>query len=118
MPAHRFRTKYEARRHSRRNPLVRVLSVVGGLALLVAGAVLMVIPGPGIPVALVGAGLLAREFRWAAVALDFVVDHASKAITWAKRQWSRASVPLRVVVVVLVAFAASAAGYGAYRVMF
>lgn len=118
MPAHRFRAKYEARRHSKRNPFVRALSVVGGFALLIAGAVLMVIPGPGIPVALVGAGLLAREFRWAAVALDVVVDYGSKVINWGKRHWSKASVPLRVVVVVLVAFVASAAGYGAYRVMF
>lgn len=115
---HRFKARYEARRLKKRNGFVRVLSVVGGIALVIAGAILMVIPGPGIPVLLVGGGLLAREFKWAATALDWLVERATKIVTWLKRQWRQAPVPLRVVVLVFVAFAASASAYGAYRVVF
>lgn len=115
---HRFAARYQARQLKKKNGFVRALSVVGGIALLIAGAILMVIPGPGIPVLLVGGGLLAREFKWAATALDWLEERLTKVVRWLKRQWRQAPVPLRVVVVVFVAFVASASAYGAYRVVF
>ena len=46
---------------------VRAGRVVVGVVLLVAGAVLALplVPGPGIPIALVGLTLLSYEFEWA-----------------------------------------------------
>jgi uncharacterized protein (TIGR02611 family) len=43
----------------------RIGVLVVGLALLAAGAVLLVLPGPGLLVILGGLALLATEFAWA-----------------------------------------------------
>ena len=42
-----------------------------GVSLLVAGAAMLVLPGPGIAVILLGLVVLAREFSWARRALDW-----------------------------------------------
>jgi uncharacterized protein (TIGR02611 family) len=47
-----------------------------GVALLVAGAAMLVLPGPGIAVILLGLVVLAREFSWARRALDWVRRYA------------------------------------------
>jgi len=43
---------------------------MAGLMLIVAGAVMLVTPGPGVPILLLGAMLIAGESRRAALALD------------------------------------------------
>ena len=43
----------------------KFLVLAVGLTLLLAGAALLVLPGPGIPVVLVALALLATEFLWA-----------------------------------------------------
>ena len=48
----------------------RVLRISGGFALLALGVVLLVGPGPGWLVILLGLGLLAAEFVWARRLLD------------------------------------------------
>jgi hypothetical protein len=64
----RERTATEAKR----NIIVRlVLIAVGGVVFL-AGLAMLVFPGPGILVSLVGLGILAREFAWA--------DHLMKTL--------------------------------------
>jgi uncharacterized protein (TIGR02611 family) len=47
-----------------------------GVALLVAGAVMLVLPGPGIAVILLGLVVLAREFSWARRVLAWARRHA------------------------------------------
>jgi uncharacterized protein (TIGR02611 family) len=47
-----------------------------GVALLVAGAAMLVLPGPGIAVILLGLVVLAREFSWARRVLVWVRRHA------------------------------------------
>jgi hypothetical protein len=47
-----------------------------GMTLLVAGAAMLVLPGPGIAVILLGLVVLAREFSWARRALDWVRSRA------------------------------------------
>ncbi len=57
----RERTRTEAKR----NIIIRIgLIAVGGTVFL-TGLAMLVLPGPGIVVALVGLGILAREFTWA-----------------------------------------------------
>jgi Putative transmembrane protein (PGPGW) len=46
--------------------VVRVLIVVGGFALVALGALLLVLPGPGLLLIAAGLGMLSLEFRWAA----------------------------------------------------
>ncbi len=43
----------------------RVFLIISGFTLLLAGAVMLVTPGPGMLVIFVGLGLLAAEFVWA-----------------------------------------------------
>ena len=51
----------------RQRPLVvRALIVVGGFALVAVGALLLVLPGPGMLLIAAGLGMLSLEFRWAA----------------------------------------------------
>ena len=49
-----------------------------GVALLVAGTAMLVLPGPGIAVILLGLVVLAREFSWARRALDWARRHAMR----------------------------------------
>lgn len=52
-------------RHARRSYLYRIGFAGTGFAVLGAGAAMLVLPGPGILVTVVGLGMLALEFRWA-----------------------------------------------------
>jgi hypothetical protein len=56
----------------------RVAIVVGGFGLLIVGAALLVLPGPGIALILAGLGLLSLEFRWARRLRDRVLRHAAR----------------------------------------
>jgi uncharacterized protein (TIGR02611 family) len=48
-----------------------------GMTLLVAGAAMLVLPGPGIAVILLGLVVLSAEFKWAQRALAWVRERAS-----------------------------------------
>lgn len=64
----------------------RALVVVGGFALLAAGGVLMVLPGPGIPLVVAGLGLLSLEFEWARRLRVYVMRHAKRVAPSRRRQ--------------------------------
>ena len=57
----RERTEVEAKR----NIIIRLAIICVGGIVFVAGLLMIVFPGPGIIVSLVGLGILAREFTWA-----------------------------------------------------
>ncbi len=52
-------------RHVERHIALRAAIVAGAFGLLVVGALLLVLPGPGIPLIVVALALLALEFAWA-----------------------------------------------------
>ncbi len=52
------------------------VAIVGG-ALVVTGLVLMVLPGPGIPLLVLGLVILATEFAWAEAVLSRVKKQGS-----------------------------------------
>jgi len=56
----------------------RAAIVVGGFALLLVGAPLLVLPGPGIPVLVAGLALLSLEFHWARRLRDWVLRRAER----------------------------------------
>jgi len=68
-------------------PLWRVLVLVVGLVVLLAGAVMLVTPGPGIAVILLGLTILATEFRWARY---WLVMLKRRALAAARRVRARA----------------------------
>ena len=55
-----------------------VILIVGGVVLL-AGIAMLVLPGPGIVVIIAGLAILAKEFTWAERTLDKAKEQASKA---------------------------------------
>ena len=58
--------------------LRRCLRICGGFLALISGAILALplVPGPGIPLILLGLVLLSDHFVW-----------AKRALTWAKQKW-------------------------------
>jgi hypothetical protein len=94
-----------------------VLWTVAGLAMFIVGLVLLVIPGPGIPIVVAGAGLVAREWGAAAVALDAVETWIRRLWAWMARQWKRSPPWARVLEALAVLVVAGAAVVGAYAVV-
>lgn len=56
----------------------RVFIVLAGFTLLLLGIIMIVAPGPGTPVILLGLGLLAAEFVWARRLVERVKREAAR----------------------------------------
>jgi hypothetical protein len=83
--------------HRQRSRTLRFLVALGGFATVVGGLALLVLPGPGIPLLIVGLGLLALEFRWAEAALARALDQAERGVQTARRLSRRTKVALAAV---------------------
>ena len=88
-PGKRFVDFYRRRQEKRTSKAGHVLWLVIGSALLLVGVVLLVIPGPGIPLVFLGAGFVAQESRWVAQTMDTVEVWIRGVIRWVRRKWSR-----------------------------
>jgi uncharacterized protein (TIGR02611 family) len=77
-------------RHKQRSRIVRVLVALGGFATVAGGIALLVLPGPGIPLLVVGLGLLALEFDWAEAAFVRTLEKAEQAARLARRRSRKA----------------------------
>ena len=62
-------------------PLRYTVVLGAGGAVLAVGCALLVLPGPGIPVVLLGLAILALEFTWARRALERISRHSRAALT-------------------------------------
>ena len=62
----------------------RLFRIVGGFTLLLAGIVMLVTPGPGWLVILLGLGLLAAEFVWARRLMDRIKRESDRVrgVVW------------------------------------
>ncbi len=70
-----------------RNIFIRVGIIIVGLFVVLAGLVMLVLPGPGIVALIVGLGILAQEFTWADRLLKTVrrkthVDEVTEQPVW------------------------------------
>jgi uncharacterized protein (TIGR02611 family) len=63
--------------------------LVAGLALIMGGAILLVLPGPGIALILAGLAVLATEFRWARRLLTWARERAWQVADRARRRAGR-----------------------------
>ena len=64
----------------------RVARTIAGFSLLLAGIVMLALPGPGWVTIAVGLALLAREFPWAEKSLNRLKETGGKALAlW--RDW-------------------------------
>jgi hypothetical protein len=69
-PGTRFRARYRERADRRSGPWRKWLLIGLGVVLILIGALMLVLPGPGILAVLVGAGMIAGDSLIAARALD------------------------------------------------
>jgi len=88
-PGSRFQEQYDRQRNSRSSKAGRVLRLAAGVILLPLGLFLLPAPGPGTIVVVIGALLIAREFKVAAQFLDRLEVRGRNLFRWAKRTWRR-----------------------------
>lgn len=67
----------------------RIAVLVVGLALVAGGLAMLVLPGPGILVVILGLAVLATEFVWAERMLDKAKRQADRARRKAQGSWRR-----------------------------
>jgi hypothetical protein len=84
-PGRRFMLRHERLRRAHPSPLARVLRLAGGALLLAAVAILMPLPGPGLLVAALGAGLLASD----SVMMARALDRAELRLRQMRRRWRK-----------------------------
>ena len=77
----KFVTKLRAQReqHRDRSRVVRILFVLVGFTLLLAGLAMLIAPGPAFVVIPIGLAILSLEFRWAENMLEKSLEQADKA---------------------------------------
>ena len=116
-PGKRFEERYErAQRQRSSQPVwLRFLKPTIGLVLFAAGVVLCFIPGPGLPLLIIGLGFMAEQSRTIANAMDWTEVRVRKVLTWGRRWWKHANVVSRSAVIVLAALVAAGAAYGGFR---
>ena len=81
----------------------RVGIALVGLAVVVTGIVLLIIPGPGWLVIFLGFAIWATEFPWANAVATFVRRQISRCTSWVRRQprWLPVAVGLAILVLLL-----------------
>jgi uncharacterized protein (TIGR02611 family) len=87
------RVRARQKRHRQRNRIYRVAFAAAGFVVLLAGVIMLVTPGPGIPVILLGLGMLALEFAWAERWLERILTRAESAVEQVAQgsPWQRAA---------------------------
>jgi uncharacterized protein (TIGR02611 family) len=89
----------ERRDRQRARPLVvRILYIVVGFTLLLAGIAMLVLPGPAFVVIPVGLALLSLEFAWAEKLLERAIEQSELA----KRKASETTKTQRILTIVAV----------------
>ena len=69
----------------------KAVVAVLGIALLLVGIALLVLPGPGFVLIAGALALLATQFEWAKVPLDYAKDKAEAGVQEVAKSWWRAS---------------------------
>jgi len=67
-------------------PIRRILAASVGIVTLVVGVMLLVLPGPGLLVMLLGLAILATEFTWAKRSIRHVKQHGNRVARGIKRK--------------------------------
>ena len=68
------------------HPLRWLTAATVGATLVIVGIVLLVLPGPGIPLIIAGLAILATEFAWAEVVLNRTKDHVNRAVNKVRKK--------------------------------
>ncbi len=73
------RLREQQERHRRRPKVIRAVFAIAGFTLLLAGAAMLVLPGPALAVIPIALAILALEFQWADNLLERSLFEADKA---------------------------------------
>lgn len=73
------RLEAQRERHRQRGLLVRTIYTIVGFTVLIAGLLMLVLPGPALLVIPIGLALLSLEFVWAEGLLERTLQHAEAA---------------------------------------
>jgi putative transmembrane protein PGPGW len=84
-PGERFQRQYD--RLQRRGHAVRVLLAIGGALLVAAGIAFLILPGPGLPLLVVGLGLLAGLSHPLARAMDRAEPFVRRQLHAVAHRW-------------------------------
>lgn len=117
-PGHRFQEQHQRRHEGDSSPAKRMGMLALGFVVLAAGIFFMPAPGPGILIVAIGGAILARESIRAARVLDWIEVRARAILGWGGRVWQQASMPLRVLLVLLALALTAAAAFFAWRLLF
>jgi uncharacterized protein (TIGR02611 family) len=98
------RLREQRGRHRERPKPIRLLYVVAGFTILVAGVAMLVAPGPAFVVIPIGLAVLSLEFAWA----ERLLDHAIEKGEAAKRKAAATTRIERVLTVIAVLLAGGA----------
>jgi uncharacterized protein (TIGR02611 family) len=79
VPEYLTRWRERVRRNALLNNAWRIAVFTVGMAVLLAGLAMLVLPGPGWAAIFIGFAILATEFAWAKVALTWAKDTTSRA---------------------------------------
>ncbi|CAA9528959.1 MAG: hypothetical protein AVDCRST_MAG85-3493 [uncultured Solirubrobacteraceae bacterium] len=104
------RLRAQREQHRDRSRIVRILFVLVGFTLLLAGIAMLVAPGPAFVVIPIGLAILSLEFTWAETALEKSLEQADRAA----RKASETTTTERVLVGVATALACAALAAWAY----
>lgn len=86
-PGRRFQDRYFRLRKNQKSHFWKVALVLGGSVLMALGAVMLVAPGPGVLVLVLGASFVAQESLAAARILDKTEVLARRVAAWSLRKW-------------------------------
>lgn len=115
-PGRRFQVRYQQRRQMRASVLWTPLYLIVGSALSLLGLTMLVAPGPGLLMLVVGAALIGQESLVVARALDRLEIGLRRLVKTALRLWKRAPAVAKAALVIVGASAVAGAGWGAYAV--
>jgi uncharacterized protein (TIGR02611 family) len=95
--------------HANRPLYLRVLIVVAGFTLLLAGLAMLVLPGPALAVIPVALAILSLEFAWAGRLLETALEKAEQAKQSAKEtsRFQKIVVAVAITLAVIAAIVAS-----------
>lgn len=118
-PGRRFQDRYERNREERESKpwYKRALKPILGIVLFLAGIVLCVIPGPGVPLIAIAGGLLADEALWIAKGMDWIEVQLTRLVKWLIARWRQISPAAKYALILLAVVVVAGMAYGGFRVI-
>ncbi len=119
-PGHRFQDRYRRNQQSSGGKFSfrKIVNIVGGSAIALAGVFFLAAPGPGWLILFVGLGMISGELLSVARSLDWAEVRLRWLTREARKVW-RASPPVaRVLIILVILICAAALAYGTYYLLF